>query len=85
MSFNSNLKEFLRPSEVNDILPDGTAIFVGINLIREDGKWVQKSAFAKVQNMGKAYKPSTKNKINNESKIADVLGEDYVLKENSDF
>jgi hypothetical protein len=85
VSFNNNLKEFLRPSEVNDILPDGTAIFLGINLIKEEGKWVQKSAFAKVQNMGKLYKPSTKNKINNESKIADVLGEDYALKENSDF
>jgi len=61
---------------ITEVLPEGTEIFLGITLIMEDGKFKQKSAFSKVQSLGKAtrkpkYTPKQASKMNDDKKVAD--------------
>lgn len=54
-----------------DVLPEGTEVFVGITLKMDGGEFKQKSAFAKIQNMGKAKaapKYSKKQKVEMDEK-----------------
>ena len=78
------LDDFISPSKylrnITDVLPEGTEIFLGITLKLEDVngrmEWTQKSAFSKVQNMGKAkprpkYTPKQGAKMSEDKKVAD--------------
>jgi len=65
---------------ITDILPEGTEIFLGITLKLEDVngrmEWTQKSAFSKVQSLGKAkktpkYTPKQGAKMSEDKKVAD--------------
>lgn len=82
---NSKLSDFLKPSQMDSILPEGTKLFVGINLVRENGEWVQKGAFAKIQNMGKSYSKKTYDKVNLESGMAKELMDSSISEDNGDW
>ena len=85
MSFNSDLKQFLKPSQIADIFPEDTELFVGITLVRRNGEWTQKTAFCKVQNLGKTYSKKTIKKVTVESEMAKELMGTQTVNEDSDF
>jgi len=62
--FMKNIK-----SNLNQLLPDGTVIFVGINLVLDNGEWKQKNCFAKVQSFGKAEPSPRESVVDNSEKI----------------
>lgn len=82
---NETLRKFLSPTQVSEIFPEDTELFVGVTLVRRNGEWTQKSAFCKVQNLGKTYSKKTTKKITVESEMAKELMETTQINESSDF
>jgi hypothetical protein len=82
---NETLRKFLSPTQVSEIFPEDTELFVGITLVRRDGEWTQKSAFCKVQNLGKTYSKKTTKKITVESEMAKELMGTQTINETEDF
>lgn len=82
---NETLRKFLSPTQVSEIFPEDTELFVGITLVRRDGEWTQKSAFCKVQNLGKTYSKKTTKKITVESEMAKELMGTQTISETGEF
>lgn len=82
---NETLRKFLSPTQVSEIFPEDTELFVGITLVRRDGEWTQKSAFCKVQNLGKTYSKKTTKKITVESEMAKELMGTQTINETGEF
>lgn len=82
---NETLRKFLSPTQVSEIFPEDTELFVGVTLVRRDGEWTQKSAFCKVQNLGKTYSKKTTKKITVESEMAKELMGTQTINETGEF
>lgn len=82
---NETLRKFLSPTQVSEIFPEDTELFVGITLVRRNGEWTQKSAFCKVQNLGKTYSKKTTKKITVESEMAKELMGTQTINETGEF
>ncbi len=64
-----NANDYVR--NLSTLLPDGTEIFIGVTVKLQAGEWVQKSTFAKVQNMDKAKRTRIKIPVKQKEAMAE--------------